>query len=49
MALDLCSHDAPGQKQGEPCIRCGKIIGVKPQVDTVPVEVKENLEKKEKK
>lgn len=28
-----CSHDAPDQKPGSACIRCGKIL---PGVNTIP-------------
>lgn len=25
-AQAICSHDAPGQQAGEPCIRCKKLL-----------------------
>lgn len=31
-AQAICSHDAPGQQPGTPCIRCKKVLpGAKPE------------------
>jgi len=44
---NLCSHDAPGQKPGTKCIRCGKMLEGAPK-EAAPVEEEEELEKEDK-
>ena len=44
MGIDqnLCSHDAPDQKPGTACIRCGKMLGgAAPEPEVVSPQVEE--------
>jgi hypothetical protein len=43
----ICSHDAPGQQAGAPCIRCGKMLPAKNDAPPVnktvaPISAPEN-------
>lgn len=39
MELDICSHDAPEQKPGTSCIRCGKLLPGEAPKEETPKEV----------